>query len=336
MIKKVSLKDIAKKVGVSVALVSYVLNDQKTDRISKETAIKIKEAALKLNYRGNFIARSLKTNKTFTIGLIVADISNPFFSGLARIIEDEAAKNGYTVIIGSSDENVEKSKKLINVLLDHQVDGFIIAPTEGSEGQVALLQKLNIPVVLIDRNFPKLKTAYIIIDNYLAAYKATSHIINTGRTRIGMITFTTKLLNLTERKKGFLDALKANNIRLNKQWIKEINILEPEAAVKKAIGELISLKPSVDAIFFTNNILSTHGLIYINSLSVRVPDDISIVSFDESVASDLFYAPVTHIKQPLQKIGQGAIDALMDLLQGKKVSNIQLKAELIVRKSTQP
>ena len=186
---------------MSTALVSYILNNQKTDRINKETAKRIKEIALKLNYRGNFIAKSLKTRKTFILGLVVADISNPFFSSLARIIEDEAEKHGYTVIIGSSDENVERSKKLIDVLLDHQVDGFIIAPTEGSEPQIIQLQKTKIPFVLVDRIFPRLKTSYVIIDNYQAAYKATSHIIKTGRNRIGLITFKTRLGNLTERKK---------------------------------------------------------------------------------------------------------------------------------------
>ena len=335
MIKKVSLKDIAKKAGVSAALVSYVLNDQKTDRINKETAAKIKEIALKLNYRGNFIAKSLKTRKTFILGLIVADISNPFFSSLARIIEDEAEKNGYTVIIGSSDENTERSKKLIDVLLDHQVEGFIIAPTEGSETQIIQLQKTKIPFVLVDRMFPRLKTSFVIIDNYQAAYKATSHIINTGRRRIGLVTFKTRLHNLTERKKGFIDALSSNTIGLNKKWIKEISIHDPEQQVKKAIDELLTLPSPVNAILFTNNILSTTGLIYINSLTVKVPADISIVSFDQSAASDLFYAPITHIKQPLQDLGQIATSALLDMISSDKTVTITLKAELVIRKSTE-
>ena len=335
MINKVSLKDIAKKAGVSTALVSYVLNNQKTDRINKETARKIKEIALKLNYRGNFIAKSLKTKKTFIFGLIVADISNPFFSSLARIIEDEAEKNGYTVIIGSSDENVERSKKLIDVLLDHQVDGLIIAPTEGSESQIIQLQKTKIPFILVDRIFPRLKTSYVIIDNYQAAYRATNHIINTGCSRIGIITFKTTLGNLTERKKGFIDALRSNKIGLNKKWIKEISIHDPEHQVKKAIEELLSLPNPVNAILFTNNILSTLGLVYINSLTIRVPADIAIVSFDQSVASELFYAPVTHIKQPLQDLGQRATNALLEKINNDKTVAITLKSELVIGKSTQ-
>src|SRR6478735_3940610 len=114
MEKRVLLKDIAREVGVSTALVSYVLNNQKEGRINKDVAQNIRETAQRLNYRPNQIAKSLKTRKTFTLGLIVADIANAFFSTLARIVEDEAEKNGYTVIFGSSDEKAERSQKLIN------------------------------------------------------------------------------------------------------------------------------------------------------------------------------------------------------------------------------
>ena len=127
MSKRVSLKDIAKEVGVSTALVSYVLNNLKEGRIRKEIAERIREVAKRLNYRPNQVARSLKTRRTHTIGLIVADISNPFSSSLARIVEDEAAKVNYTVIFGSSDETAAKSEKLIDTLLNRQVDGLITA-----------------------------------------------------------------------------------------------------------------------------------------------------------------------------------------------------------------
>ncbi|MCH5600487.1 LacI family DNA-binding transcriptional regulator [Niabella ginsengisoli] len=130
---KVSMKDIAREVGVSVALVSYVLNNRFENRINKDVAEKIRKTAKKLQYRPNQIAKSLKTNKTFTIGLIVADISNPFSSTLARIIEDEGAKYGYTVIFGSSDEDLTKFENLTNAFLNRQVDGLIMLPPEGAE-----------------------------------------------------------------------------------------------------------------------------------------------------------------------------------------------------------
>jgi len=169
MKKKVSLKDIAQKVGVSIALVSYVLNNKKEGRINKDVALKIKDTAHALNYRTNQIAKSLKTNKTNTIGLIVSDISNPFSSSLARIIEDEADRNGYTVIFGSSDEDVQKSQKLIETFINRQVDGLIIAPSEDAIPQLKYLQEEGIPFVLIDRYFPELKTNYVTIDIFKLA-----------------------------------------------------------------------------------------------------------------------------------------------------------------------
>src|SRR5690606_5499858 len=129
--------------------------------------------AAELNYQPNQIAKSLKSGKSFTIGLIVADISNPFFANIARTIEDEAKKDNYTVIFGSSDENAEKSKDLIDVLVKRQVDGFIIAPTENSETQIEYLIKANIPFVLIDRYFPGIESNYVVTDNHQAAYDAT-------------------------------------------------------------------------------------------------------------------------------------------------------------------
>jgi LacI family transcriptional regulator len=335
IMKKVSLKDIAQKVGVSTALVSYVLNNKKEGRISKEAARKIKEAAKELNYSANQIARSLKTNKTFTIGLIVSDISNPFSSTLARIIEDAAEKCNYVVLFGSSDECSDRSRKLIQVLLNHQVDGFIIAPAEDANDQIQYLQEREIPFVLIDRFFPELETNYVAIDNYKASFTATKHVIENGFKRVGMVTLDTTLFNMQERKRGYLDALKEGNILIDDQWIKKIGRNNIQETVNKAINELLSLKEPIDAILFTNNVISTSGLKYINSLDIKVPDDLAIVSFDESVAADLFYAPVTHIRQPLQEIGQLATEILLDNIEKmKEIRQVNIDAEFVVRAST--
>src|SRR5688572_19413439 len=178
MNKKVSIKDIAAQVGVSAALVSYVLNNKKEGRIRRSVAERIREVAKELNYRTNQIARSLKTNKTFTIGLIVADISNPFSSALARIIEDEADRKNYTVIFGSSDENPYRSNKLVETFLNRQVDGLIMAPGETSASLVDLLQQQQVPFVLVDRYFPELDTNYVAIDNCQASSSATQHLVD--------------------------------------------------------------------------------------------------------------------------------------------------------------
>lgn len=336
MRKKVSLKDIASKVGVSTALVSYVLNNKKPGRIRKEVAQKIKEAAIQLNYRPNQIAKSLKIKKTFTIGLIVADISNPFFSALARIIEDEADKKNYTVIFGSADENAGKSFKLINALLDRQVDGFIIAPAENAESNVKYLKEHDIPFVLIDRYFPQLETNWVSLDNYKAGFAAVQHLIDKKNERPGLITYNTSLYNLQERKGGYENALKENKIDFKKSWIKEIFFTEDiKSLVEKAIDDLLSLSEPVDSILFTSNTLALFGLKYIHARGIRIPDDLSLVTFDETDASDLFYAPLTYLRQPVQKMGRMATKILLENIdEEKETMQIKMEAELIIRAST--
>lgn len=335
MKKKISLKDIAQKVGVSTALVSYVLNNKKEGRIGKEIAQRIKDTARELNYRTNQIAKSLKTNKTNTIGLIVADISNPFFSSLARIIEDEAEKNNYTVIFGSSDECAQKSGRLIDVLLNHQVDGLIIAPADNTADQILSLQQNEVPFVLLDRYFPDIKTSYVAVDNYKAALNSVNYLIKKGLTQIGFVTYQSNLYNLQQRKKGYADALQQHKIRGKKSWVKELELNSTTAEIKKAVEELLTQPQPVNAIVFASNTLSTHGLKYINTLALKVPDDVAILSFDESDAADLFYAPLTHIKQPLLEMGKMATRILLESIgKNNKVTQVNMEAELVISKST--
>ena len=335
MMKKASLKDIANRVGVSTALVSYVLNNQKEGRIRKEVAQLIRETAKQLNYRTNLAARTLKTNKTFTIGLVVADISNPYFSTLARIIEDAADQHNYTVIFGSSDENPKKSGKLIETLLNRQVDGLIIAPPENSECHIESLIKEDIPFVLIDRYFPEIKTNYVAIDNYKAAHEAVTHLIETGRRKIAMITYETSIFTLTERTRGYQAALEELGISFNKSWLKKLSADDIVNGVQKALDELIKEPLSVDAILFGSNTLAVAGLKYINSLGVKVPGDLAIISFDETEAFDLFYAPLTYIKQPMQEMGQMATRILLQNIgNAGDLTQVNLPAMLIKREST--
>ncbi|MEX6687267.1 substrate-binding domain-containing protein [Danxiaibacter flavus] len=333
MNKKVSLKDIAQKVGVSTALVSYVLNDKRQNRVGKDLAKKIKKTATTLNYRPNQIAKSLKTNKTNTIGLIVADISNPFSSQIARAIEDEAEKNDYTVILGSSGENAEKSAKLINIFLERQVDGIIICPVENTQAQVRYLHKINIPFVLLDRYFPEVKANHVSVNNFGAAYMAVDHLIKQGYRNIGMIAYKTSLVHLQERTRGYIEALRNNKQSFKKSRLKELKMGCTQQEVEKAIDQL--LKQPVDALFFTSNTLASCGIKYINKLHIQVPNDLGIVSFDETEAADLFYAPLTYIKQPIDEMGKQSLHILLDKISGKKkmiTSNID--GELIVQRSS--
>lgn len=334
---KVSLKDVAKYLGVSTALVSYVINGkEKEARVSEKMVKKIREAVIKLNYQPNQIAKSLKSGKTNTIGLIVADISNPFFSNIARIIEDEARKKGYVVIFGSSDESAERSQDLINVFQNRQVDAFIIAPAENTEKQVKALQETGLPVVLIDRYFPTLQADSVHLDNFHAAFNAVEHLIGNGRKKIAMMSYDTNLPHIQERKNGYRAALKANGIRFKKEWLKEASYQNLEKDVAGKMNELLLPDLKVDAFFFATNTLAVESLKIINQAKIKVPEDLALIAFDESDAFDFFYAPLSYVSQNLQEMGKGAVELVTERLKDrtKKYSNLIIKEKLVLRKSS--
>ncbi|MBA4167035.1 MAG: LacI family DNA-binding transcriptional regulator, partial [Chitinophagaceae bacterium] len=215
MEKRVLLKDIAAKVGVSIALVSYVLNN-KEGRVGRKMAEKIRKVAADMNYLPNLVAKSLQSGRTHTIGLLVADISNAFFSRIARIIELEAEKSGYTVIFGSTDESADKSRLLIEAFLNRQVDGLIIAPVAATSDQLLMLKKKKVPFVLIDRYFSALDVNSVRVNNYESAYNATEYLIQTGRKRISLISYKdTGMSHFSERSAGYKAALKKYRRRAN-------------------------------------------------------------------------------------------------------------------------
>lgn len=336
MKKKVSLKDIAQEAGVSVALVSYVLtNKEEKARVGQEMAKKIRKIARKLNYQPNHIARSLKSGRSDTIGLIVADISNPFFGHVARTIEDEAKKNNYTVIVGSSDENMDKSGDLINVLLNRQVDGLIVIPTEGSEAQIRQLQERNVPFVLIDRFFPGIATSSISINNFAASHDAVSHLIRSGRKRIGMIAYKTNMHHIAERRRGYSEALTDNDLP-TAGLLKLARYSHIKEDIRTAIDQLMGAKKPADALFFATNSLAIEGLRYIIELGIKVPEQLAVVSFDESEAFDLFHAPVTFIRQPILEMGKAAVRVLLEHIRDgeRPAEEVCIDTELVIRRSS--
>jgi LacI family transcriptional regulator len=333
--KRVSLKDIAKKVGVSTALVSYALNKEKESRVGKEMAAKIRQAAKELNYQPNQIAKSLRSGKSYTIGLIVADISNPFFANIARTIEDEAKRNNYTVIFGSSDENAERAWDLINVFLNRQVDGFIIVPSENSEKQIFYLKKNNIPFVLLDRYFPEIPTSYVAIDNFKAAYEAVSRLIESGHERIGMVAYQTKLFHMQERRRGYWEALWDHNLISESGWLKEVRHGRVKEDIEVVMNEMLSMNSPIDAVLFASNTLAINGLKYINRLQLKVPDDLAVINFDEGDLFEFFYCPLTHVRQPIAELGEKSVKVLLKMINKKEdvLNQVCLDADLVLRES---
>jgi LacI family transcriptional regulator len=333
--KKVGLKDVAQHVGVSVALVSYVLNGQAEEKqVGKEVAERIRQAAIELNYMPNQIAKSLKTQRTQTIGLVVADINYRFSSGITRAIEAEAKRKNFTVIFGSSNESASKFDEIVNVLINRQVDGLILVPVQNSEETILRLQRSEVPFILIDRNFQHILTNSISLDNYKAAYDSAAYLIKMGHKRIAFINYETTLFNLTERNRGFKDALKAHGMQYDEHLVQKIGPLNPKGDTTRAINRLMAAENRCDAIFFATDRLAIFGLQQLNELKLQVPKDISVFSFDAAEAFDLFYCPVTHASQPLEKMGKLATNALVDIINKKKeISQVYLETEFVFGKS---
>lgn len=334
---RVSLKDIAAKVGVSTALVSYVMNGkEKGKSISKELVKRIRETAEELNYQPNEIARSLRKGSTKTIGLIVADIANPFFSHLARAIENEAIRFGYTVIIGSSDEVVEKSGLLLNTLINRQVDGLIIAPAEGTENQINSVISRNIPLVLVDRFFPDINTNFVVIDNFQSTYNATSHLIHRGFKKIGFITYKSALMHFLERKRGYVEAMQANNLSDDVRVI-EVNPVKSENEIENVCVDLLVTDKKLDALIFATNMLSIEGLYCIHKRKIKIPEEIGFIGYDGGDCFNLFYSPITYIEQPINEIAAEAVKILIDCFgndePGSKTLHVILRSNLIIRDS---
>ncbi|ASO05186.1 LacI family DNA-binding transcriptional regulator [Arenibacter algicola] len=312
---KTSLKDIAKIVGVSIPLVSYVLSNKgKENRVSEKTAKRIREVAKELNYHPNWNARSLKTNKTRSIGVIVADISNPFFSNLARTIEDEAFSQDYTVIFGSSDEKVEKFNKVLDFLKMRQVDGFIIAAPEGSKDIIADLAKAGIPFVLIDRFFNDLKTNYVTVDNFKASMQATNYLLGKGNKKIGAVLYNSTLHHYKERLQGYVEALKKVDLTVDTELIKRINHRSLKADMKRVVKELVQ-DVGVDAIYFHTNTLAEEGLTQMLGLDRKILKKVDVVVFDQNSSYNFLEDPIPYLHQPIKEIGQKALRILIEQIQ---------------------
>lgn len=316
--KGTSIKDIAKKLEVSNATVSLVLSGKDKDgRVSKEVAEKIIATAKMMNYQPNNIARSLRMGHSQTIGLIVADISNSFFSTLAFYIQEEAEKYGYTVIITNTNESVDKIETMINMFRNRQVDGFLIVPTEYSEEYIQKLVEDHVPLVLIDRYFPSVQCSYVVIDNYRASLEATRLLIEQGCKDIVLFTYKNLLPHILERKSGYMDALAYAGLA-EKPCVKEIRYSHIGEDIDKSVDELFADGCKVDGILFATNSLSMYGVRSIMRKNIAIPDDVKIVCFDKNEAFDFLPTPIPYVLQPIAEIGQKAVNLLIEQIKAKQ------------------
>ena len=331
------LKDIARELGVSTALVSFALNDVgRKHRVSDEMIRKIKAKAAELDYHPNSAARSLRSGKSNTIGVILSDISNRFFADIARCIEDQASKNGFTVLFGSTDESVAKLESTLKVFINKGVDGLIVVPCEGCEQIISELSGEDIPLVLIDRTFDELNVNSITLDNAGATSIAVKELVSQGFRRIGYISYKTGLANILNREAGYVDAMTSLSLMDN------IYIVKADYGhLKEDLGKIIpkALEDGCDSLIFSTNRIAIESLIVLRQLGRKIPDDVAVIAFDgsETFAFELYDTGISYVKQPVRMFGEQAFSVLYDIMRGKaayETMNIKLKPELVLRESS--
>ena len=339
--QKTTLADIAKSLGVSKTLVSLVLNGRGDEHgISSDTQAKVLKKAKELNYRPNPIVRGLRTGKSHTIGLIVTDISNIFMAKIARAIEDKVRKYGYHLIFCSSDEDTERENALIQMMQERQADGLIIMSAAKEPERIQQLLKEEYPFVLIDRFLDDTKTNYVGVDNFESSKQAVLHLLDEGYQKIAFLGITPKHISpIVDRERGYLDALKSRKIKLDHSLVCDIPFDDIKTSVYKELDQLCFPKKKIDAIFAANNSIAIACLQYFKEKKLNVPSDIALISYDDIDLFSFMTPPISAVAQPIQSIGEKAVDLLMKHIDAKKtkgqvLEHHEIKGELIVREST--
>lgn len=331
---KVTIKDIATEAGVSIALVSFVMNNRTTGkenyRVNKETSQRILEIADKLNYQPNNAARTLRSGRTYTIGVIVSDISNRFFADIARCIEDRAYKHKYTVLFGSTDENPQKLENLIEVFRHKGVDGLIVVPCEGSDEIIRNVARQRVPLVLLDREVKDAEVSSVVLDNYRAGVQTTSALLKQGFKRIDMISYAMPLSNIRQREDGYKFYMEraglGDHVRIHRLRHDKLGGIEKVIREAKA--------RDVEAFVFATNTLATAGLTTIFRNGWQVPQDFAMACFDSNEAFDIYKTAVAYVRQPIEEFGSEALDLLMKSIDQKdrpaNHTRVVLKSELVM------
>lgn len=326
-----TIQDVATRAGVAPITVSRVLNN--SGYVSQKTRLRVEHAAKELNYVPNSLASSLRSNRTNILALLLADISNPFWTTVARGVEDIANQQGYSVILCNTDEKASKQEEYIRVLLRRRVDGFLLVPTTAATESIRTIQQQQVPVVLLDRAIPGLAIDTVRGDTYGSAYKLTEHLIALGHHRIAVLAGPKYISTSTERVTAVQTALQDTGLGIDSDLI-----LYGEFAMESGYAmarQVFTEAPS--AIVAGNNFIAAGVGQYLREINLRVPEDISVVCFDDlptAWASEPF---LTVAVQPAYEIGRRAAEVLLQRLDGTMKGPAQdhkLPVEIIIRSST--
>lgn len=334
---RISIKDISKALGLSNTTISFILNGKAEEmRISAQVAERVLAYVKEVGYTPNYLARGLVTGKTNTIGFIVENIGNPFFSQIASLIEEQAYNNGYKIIYSSTNGEKAKALELIRMFRDRGVDGYILCPTEGLEDEIRQLREENRPVVLFDRYLPMVDSHYIGISNEDAMYNACKHLADKGKKHIALITTDSQQTQMLSRLEGYRKLIKERGLTT---YILSVPYEERRERLQSDLENFLENNGIIDGICFATNYLAVGGLEVLRRNQIKIPSRIAVVAFDDNEALRLFQPGITAVAQPLEDMAKLIIDRLLiDLKLGKvtdKTFHKELPARLIVRESTE-
>lgn len=336
MKKVASIHTIAKELGVSATTISFVINGKaRQNRISEDVIDKVSKHLTKINYRPNVFAQSLRTGKSHVIGMLVEDISDPFFSEIARGVEIGLENKAYKILFMSTKNRKHNAEAAINLLRGQSVDGFIIAPSPGLEKEIGKLIDSGKPVVLFDRYFPSLDSCNIVVDNEAGGYMGTMELLHNGFGNPAFVTLDSDQVQMVDRKKGYMRAM--NTVGKSSGSILEVpyNLNVEETAM--LIEAFLNASSQIDAVLFATNYLVIAGLQAFKNLCKVVGLHMGIVGFDDNKHFAFFSPSITAIAQPAADIAQNIVTYLLEALEGQKtcpLGNVLLPVQLIRRESS--
>ncbi len=325
------MKDVARHTGLSIATISKYING---GNVLDQNKTIIEKAIKELNFEVNEIARGLKTSKTKTIGLLIPNLENIFFTSIVSEVENILIQNGYSTIICDYKENDELQKQKLDFLVKKMVDGIITMPTGNDTDIINSLLEKDIPVVLIDRALKDIKCDTVLVDNLNASYNAVEQLIVRGHKRIGIICGPNNIFTAQERLKGYERVHYDYSMEIDPQLIKQ-GLYSVESGYD-LYKQLVGLDNPPTAIFVTNYELTLGSIMAINESNIRIPDDISFIGFDNLQLAKVVKPSLSIVVQPVKQIGETAANTMLKRLKGDTSnfpSMIRLKTELLIKDS---
>lgn len=331
----VTINDVAIRAGVSITTVSYVITEKRF--VSEDLKVRVRQAMMETGYRPNNLARSLRLGKTDTIGLVIPDSSNLFFAEISRNIEDEGFKNGYTVFLCNSDDQLVKQTEYLDVLISKQVDGIVFISVSNNRRNLDKLVDANIPFVIVDREESDALADVVLVDNLSGGLSAVQHLIDLGHRKIGCITGPSDANPSAERHRGYLRGLVENGIPVREEFSQLGDFRYKSGEI--AMDRLLALDDPPTAVFVCNDMMAIGAIRAIQNRGLSIPEDVSIVGFDNIPIAEAITPALTTVAQPMKEIAERAMSILYRRMQGDTKGSFErvvLVPELIIRDSTKP